>query len=164
MRNCFFSFHYQPDNWRAATVRSIGAVDSSEVAKDNDWETIKRGGDGAIANWIQNQMKGRSCAIVLIGQHTAGRKWINYEIEQAWEKGMGLLGIHIHGLKDSQGMTTYKGQNPFNGYTVGTNKTPLTSIVSAYDPAGYDSKTRYANITENIENWIEQAIAIRKRY
>lgn len=162
MRHCFFSFHYQPDNWRAATIRSIGAIDSNEVARDNDWETIKRGGDRAIENWIQDQMKGRSCAIVLIGQDTAGRKWINYEIEQAWNKGMGLLGIHIHGLKDSRGLTSYKGQNPFTGFNV--SGTPLTSIVNTYDPTGYDSRARYATISENIENWIEQAIVIRKRY
>lgn len=164
MRNCFFSFHYKPDNWRAATVRSIGAINSNEVARDNDWETITRGGDRAIENWIQAQMKGRSCAIVLIGRETAGRKWIDYEITQAWQKGMGVFGIHIHGLKDSQGLTTAKGGNPFSSFTLGADKTPLDRIVNVYDPVGHDSRARYATISANIENWIEQAIKTRNLY
>lgn len=162
MRNCFFSFHYQPDSWRAATVRSIGAIDGNEAARDNDWESIKRGGDRAIESWIQAQMKGRSCAIVLIGRDTAGRKWINYEIEQAWRKGMGLLGIHIHGLKNQRGEISSKGGNPFTEFVIGT--TPLNDIVPTHDPIGADSTARYANISNNVERWIEEAIAIRKRY
>lgn len=37
-RNCFFSFHYEPDNWRAATIRQIGAIEGNQPAKDNDWK------------------------------------------------------------------------------------------------------------------------------
>jgi hypothetical protein len=164
MRHCFFSFHYQPDNWRAATVRSIGAINGNEAAGDNNWETIKRGGDQAIKSWIQAQMKGRTCTVVLIGQNTADRKWIDYEIEQTWEKKMGLLGIYIHGLKDSQGLIANKGKNPFSGFTVGSQKTPLTNIVQTYDHVGWDSKTRYAPIAANIGSWIEHAVATRQRY
>ena len=57
----FYSFHYKPDNWRAATVRNIGAIDGNKPAPDNDWETIKEGGDVAIKKWIADQLKGRSC-------------------------------------------------------------------------------------------------------
>jgi hypothetical protein len=82
-RRVFYSFHYKMDNWRAAKIRSIGAIDGNQPVSDNDWEKIVRGGDKAIKNWIDNQMQGRSCVVVLIGQHTAGRKWINYEIQRA---------------------------------------------------------------------------------
>jgi hypothetical protein len=36
----FFSFHYQPDNWRAPQVRNIGVVEGNQPVRDNDWETI----------------------------------------------------------------------------------------------------------------------------
>ena len=85
-RNAFYSFHYKPDNARASQIRNMGVVDGNKPAADNDWETITRGGDEAIERWIIDQLKGRSCAIVLIGQNTAGRKWINYEISTAWNK------------------------------------------------------------------------------
>ena len=164
MRHCFFSFHYQPDNWRAAKIRSIGAIHGDRRAYDNGWEAVKQRGDQAIMNWIEAEMNGCSCAVVLIGQHTAGRKWIDYEIEQAWNKGMGLVGIHIHGVTDRLGHTCSAGKNPFTDFTIGTSKSSLSSIVRTYDPAGYDSQTRYANISNNLNTWVEEAIAIRNRY
>ena len=79
-RQVFYSFHYIPDCWRASQVRNIGVIEGNKPAPDNDWETITRAGDDAIKKWINEQMKYRSCTIVLIGSNTAVRKWINYEI------------------------------------------------------------------------------------
>lgn len=58
-------------------------------------------GNTAIKNWINRQMQGRSCLVVLVGASTADRRWINYEIIQAWGKGMGVAGIYIHAIKKS---------------------------------------------------------------
>lgn len=99
-RRVFFSFHYKADGWRAGQVRNMGMVEGNAAVSDNDWETVTRGGATAIRRWIDGQLHGRSCAVVLIGSHTAGRKWIKYEIEQAWKTKKGLLGIYIHGLQD----------------------------------------------------------------
>lgn len=74
VRRVFFSFHYKPDNWRASQVRNIGVIEGNAAVSDNDWETITGRGDEAIRRWINEQMHGRSCAIVLIGNRTAGRK------------------------------------------------------------------------------------------
>lgn len=158
-RQVFYSFHYKPDNWRASQVRNIGKVEGNKVASDNDWEAITKGGESAIQRWIDEQMKGRSCAIVLIGYETAGRKWINYEIEKAWSDGKGILGIYIHALKDREGKGTLKGRNPFTGYTIGGK--PMDQVVKAYDPPYADSQNAYGWIADNIEIWIEEAIKIR---
>ncbi len=161
-RRAFFSFHYTPDNWRAAKVRNIGAVDSNAPVSDNDWETVTRGGDTAIRNWINSQMRGKSCAIVLIGRHTSGRKWIKYEIETAWNDGKGLLGIYIHSLEDRNGQQSGKGANPF--YSIIVNGRRLSNIVKDYDPPYKLSKNVYAHIADNISDWAEEAIRIRGRY
>ena len=71
-RQAFFSFHYQPDNWRASQVRNMGIIEGNRPATDNDWESIAGAGDAAIQRWINEQMKYRSCTIVLVGQNTAG--------------------------------------------------------------------------------------------
>ena len=92
-RRTFFSFHYKPDNWRAAEVRNMGVVEGNPAVSDNDWEAVTRGGDPAIKRWIDDHIYGKSCVIVLIGSQTSGRKWINYEIGKAWDDGKGLLGI-----------------------------------------------------------------------
>src|SRR5438552_3191062 len=111
-RRVFYSFHYDADSSRASQVRNIGLVEGNRPASDNDWESIKKGGDAAIKRWIDSQLDGRSCTIVLIGANTAGRKWINYEIETSWNTGKGLLGIYVHYLKDLAGKQSAKGSTP----------------------------------------------------
>ncbi|MDD2896605.1 MAG: TIR domain-containing protein [Aliarcobacter sp.] len=161
-RQAFYSFHYKPDNWRASQVRTMGLLEGNKPAADNDWETIEKGGDKAIQEWIDNQMKGRSVLIVLIGENTAGRKWINYEIIKAWNDKKGVLGIHIHNLKDSKNNQCNKGSNPFTNIKVGDK--PLDEIVKTYDPSYTTSTYVYSHIKENLSDWIETAIEIRNKY
>ena len=160
-RRVFYSFHYKPDNWRAATVRNIGVVEGNSPASDNDWETIKRGGDAAIKRWIANQMTRRTCTVVLVGTHTANRKWINYEIVKSWDDGMGVVGIYIHGLKNADGRVSTKGANPFDSIKYGNTGKKLSSIVKCYNPSGSNSKERYDWIKKHLANAIEEAIKIR---
>ena len=84
-RKCFYSFHYKPDNWRVSKIRNIGVVEGNKPASDNDWETITSGGEKKIKQWIAEQMKGRTCTVILAGSDTANRKWINYEIVESWD-------------------------------------------------------------------------------
>ena len=102
-RQVFFSFHYSNDNWRASQVRNMGIVSGDSTFSDNDWEEVKLKSDAMIKLWIDSQMAKRSCVVVLIGEKTAGRKWINYEIEKAIELNKGIVGIYIHNLKDRFG-------------------------------------------------------------
>ena len=162
-RRVFYSFHYKPDSWRASEVRNIGVIEGNRPATDNDWEDIKRGGDKTIEKWIDDQMHGRSCAVVLVGTNTAGRKWINYEIVNSWDKGMGVVGIHIHGLKNSDGKISTKGKNPFNFINYDNSGKKLSSIVKCYNPSGSNSQERYDWIKKYLANAVEEAISIRKK-
>lgn len=161
-RRVFYSFHYKPDCWRASQVRNIGMIEGNQPASDNDWESITRGGEVAIKRWIDRQMQGRSCTVVLIGSATTGRKWINYEIEKSWKDGKGLVGIYIHNLKvPNQVLSPPPGTNPFAGFKV--NGILLSNIVKAYNPPS-DSRAAYKWIADNLAAAIDEAIAIRNRY
>lgn len=163
-RKCFYSFHYAPDNWRVSTIRNIGAIDGSQSVADNKWEEITKGGDDAIKKWIAGEMSGKSCTIVLIGSGTAGRKWINHEIVKTWDDKKGVLGIYIHKILDRNSKQSTKGGNPFDHITLGGTTTKLSSIVKAYDPPYSDSKQAYNYISDNVENWVDEAIKIRAKY
>jgi len=169
-RQVFFSFHFKADAWRAAQVRNMGVVEGNAPVSDNDWEQITRGGDEAIKRWIDEQMKGRSCVVVLIGSKTAGRKWISYEIKKGWNDRKGVVGIYIHKLKDWDGNQTNKGANPFDQVCVDvsvnnlTLNMPLSFIVKSYDPPYSESKEVYEYIKQKLADWIEEAIAIRNHY
>lgn len=163
-RKTFFSFHYVPDCWRASQVRNIGVVEGNQPCSDNDWEEVKKGGDSAIQTWIDGQMAGRSCELVLIGANTAGRKWIKYEIEKAWNDGKGVVGIYIHNLLDANGKQAIKGRNPFADLTMKRDGAKLSSIVKAYDPPYTTSTNVYGHIKDNLADWIEEAITVRNDY
>ena len=165
-RKVFYSFQYIPDNWRVSTVRQIGAIEGNKAATDNDWEKITDGKDEKIEKWINDQMVGKSCMLLLIGKDTAKRKWIDYEIKQAWAKKKGIVGIHIHNLKNSNGDKSTRGQNPFSHFTIGkdSNKKELDTIIKTYNPPYTDSKLVYNHIKENVVDWIEEAIEIRGRH
>jgi hypothetical protein len=163
-RKAFYSFHYVPDHWRASQVRNIGVVEGNPPASDNDWETVKKGGDAAIQKWIDGQLNGRTCTVVLIGSETAKRKWIDYEIKKSWDDKKGVLGINVHNLKNSDSKQSTKGANPFAHFTIGADKKALSSIVKTYDPPFSDSKQAYDHISKNLSDWIEDAIKIRNSY
>lgn len=158
-RKAFYSFHYIPDNWRAAKVRNMGVLEGNTPISDNDWERVKRGGDAAIQNWINGQLIGKSCTIVLIGSATAGRRWIKYEIEKSWNDQKGVVGIYIHNLLDRHNRQATKGRNPFSDFSIGSRS--MSSVVKAYDPPYQLSSNVYSYINDNLENWVEEAIRIR---
>lgn len=161
-RPAFFSFHYANDSWRAGQVRNIGVVDGNIPVSDNDWEKVKRGGDRAIARWIDEQLKYKQVVIVLIGSQTAARPWVKYEIERAWELKKPILGVFIHGLKNILGNTAHQGQNPFDK-VYDEDGRPLSRHVYTYNPAPYgDSKAVYNAIKANLGYWVETAINQRR--
>lgn len=161
-RKCFFSFHYTPDCVRAAQVRQIGSIEGNAPAKDNDWEKVVGGGDAAIEKWIAGQMDGKTCLVLLVGANTANRKWINHEIVKAWNDGLGVVAIRINGLKNFEQQESAAGKNPFDFIDVGTKK--LSEIAKCYTPSGSDSKARYAWISDNMADIVEEAINIRKNH
>ena len=161
-RRVFYSFHYKPDNWRVSQVRNIGKIEDNKPASDNDWERITSSGDQAIKDWIADQMRARSCVVVLIGANTSGRKWINHEIDKGWQDEKGIVGVHIHNLENFKGEKATKGPNPF--YNRSVNGSRMSTIVKTYDPPYSTSRYVYNHIADNLADWIEEAIRIRKDY
>ena len=162
-RRVFFSFHYEADAWRAAQIRNAGVLDGNEPVSDNSWEQVKRGGDAAIKQWIDEQIASRSCVVVLIGTNTADRKWVKYEIKRAWATDKGVVGIYVHNLKDRSGSPAPRGENPFERLTFTNTRIPITKFVKAYESPTTDSQLAYRHITQNIERIVEEAIEIRNR-
>lgn len=164
VRRVFFSFRYKLDNWRVQTVKNMGKVEGQPLLASNQWEDIARRGDQAIKHWIDEQMSGKSCDVVLVGSDTAGRPWVEYEFKKAWSDGRGVVGIHIHQLLDQNRKPAAKGINPFSGFTLNGGKVAFDQVVQTYDPLGSSSTSAYAGIASNIEEWIEEAIHIRNQW
>lgn len=154
---CFLSFHYKKDCWRVSQVKQIGSIEEQPLLDANSWEEVKKKGDSAIEKWIADNMKGKKCLIVLVGEKTAGRRWVKHEIKKAWKDGLGVLAIHIHNLKDSGGEKSSKGSNPFTGLTVDGKAV----VGKVYDPPYTTSTYVYDYIKDNISTWVSDAIEAR---
>lgn len=161
-RQVFYSFHFKNDAWRAGQVRNIGVIEGNKPVSENEWEEVKKKGRANIAKWINDQLKYKSCTIVLIGSETADREWVKYEIKRSWETGKAMFGIYVNKLKDANGKTDIKGKNPFESVSI--NNVKLSNYVRTYDLPYSDSKMNYNYIVNNIEKWVEQAINDRKKY
>lgn len=153
-RKVFYSFQYKKDVFRVQQLRNIGSLNGEKPVTPNKWEEVEKKGKKAIKEWIDENMKNKSCVIVLIGEDTANSEWVNYEIKKAWNEGKALLGIYIHNLKDPRTGKSKKGGNPFANF-VFKNGDKLSSRVKCYNPSLSDP---YNDIKENIEEWIEEAI------
>lgn len=162
-RRVFFSFHFDNDYWRTQQIRNMGALEGQSLCTANAWEEVKRKGDAAIEKWIADNMQGKSCVVVLVGSQTASRPWIRHEIVKAWNDKRGVVGIRVDGLLDRNSQTSVAGANPFDTLTFGNLGRKLSSVVQLITPTGNDSKGVYASISNGIEKWIEEAIAIRGR-
>ncbi|WKZ71128.1 MAG: TIR domain-containing protein [Melioribacteraceae bacterium] len=158
-RRVFFSFHFDRDSWRVGQVRNCNVVTNNYIRNDfvdsAIWEAVKSAGDTAIKNWINNQLKGTSVTIVLIGNQTNERKYVHYEIEQSIAKGNGFLGIYVHNIKNQHQMTDFMGSNPLDAWQVRTiyGNQYLSQIFRTYDWVLNDGRT-------NIYNWVEEAARI----
>ncbi len=109
-RRVFFSFHFDRDSWKVGQVRNCNALlgyDQPPFLDWADWEAVKRKGEQAIQNWIDNQLKGTSVTVVLVGGETHTRDWVKYEIQQSRKKGNGMFGIILTGMKDRDGSIDY---------------------------------------------------------
>lgn len=151
-RKVFYSFHFVNDNWRAGQVRNIGSVEGDKPVKGNKWEEVKDESDTIIKIWIDEQLKDKSCLVVLIGEKTSERKWVKYEINRALELGKAVCGIYIHKLEDILGRQASKGKLPFS------------SNIPVFDSDYLTSKNVYDDIKNNIAELVEKAINTINQY
>ena len=156
-REIFYSFHFDNDVMRVQLVRNMGVVAGNTPVSPNTWEEVKKKGDAAVEKWIDDNMSGKSCVIVLIGTETHKRPWVRHEIKKAWQERKGLLGIHIHNLNCPNNGKCAKGLNPFDQFTFKAGDKIVTPKV--YAPKASDA---YNDIAANLSDWVETAINQRK--
>lgn len=163
VRSVFYSFHYGNDVFRANTVRNHwvtkGGQTISGVIDKAEFEKLKRIGDTAVKNWIDKQLIGTSVTVVLIGEETLSRNFVQHEIIKSKNRGNAIIGVKIHGIKSIDGRTS----SPGNLRTaVSQNRdTGEKSTILDYAHAIYDYKLDNGYL--NLQTWIEEAIRANEK-
>ncbi|OQP63361.1 hypothetical protein A3860_23720 [Niastella vici] len=115
-KRVFFSFNYEDvKNFKVNVVRNSWIIRDGEgsFVDSSIWESAKSKGVALIKNLIDSGLKGTSVTAVLIGEDSVNRRWVNYEIIRSFERGNGLLGIHINRIAGRTGPTV-RGLNPLD--------------------------------------------------
>lgn len=153
-KKVFFSFHFDKDVFRVQLIRNMGMIEDNPPVDAQRWETIKKRPE-SVKQWIDSEMKKCDCVCVLIGEETASREWVRYEIRHACSTGKPIFGIYIHNLKDIKGNKSSKGKNPFDLFTY--KGEILSNIIPTYNP---DKNNAYNDIQLNIEYLASKAVPI----
>jgi len=156
-RRTFFSFHYQPDVWRAWNVRNcLNFTDGEEIDGFFDssvFEASKRESDDSLKTFLRNGMKNTSVTCVLAGSNTASRRWVRYEIVRAILKGNGLLTVDIHGVKNKDQQTSTKGLDPLS--QVGVYKTDAGIYFAEIKDSQWVKYADYISAIPAADLWFE---------
>lgn len=114
-RYTFFSFAYDDvKNFKVNVVRNSWLLhNSKETFIDSSiWEKKKAINSTAVRNLINDGLHRTSVTAVLIGENTANRRWVNYEIVKSFDKGNGIFGVHLNRIKGKHQIISAKGKNP----------------------------------------------------
>ena len=117
-KRVFFSFHYDDvEMFRANVVRKHDLTkedrDDAGFFDASMWETARRTGPDAVKRLINDALENTSVTAVLVGSDTYSRRWVRYEIVKSMQRGNGLFGVHINGIRDKDRTTKPYGPNPF---------------------------------------------------
>ena len=107
MHNVFIS-HYSGDVEQLRNLkdrlRASGCnVRNSSAEEDKEGGLIRNGkrvDDKTIATYLRKRINWAKTFIVIIGEQTHKRPWVNYEIKKAAEMGKQIVGIYDYGCKD----------------------------------------------------------------
>ena len=148
---------YQPkDSFRASKIRNMKNFEQPIVFAEEDWSTIANQSETEIQNWIDQQLKQSDCLVVLIGEETAKKKWINYSIKRAYELNKGVVGIFVHRLLDEAGDPSERGEDPF--HYVDLNSIKFSRFVQRFESDHVTERYVYHDIRRNITQLIENAL------
>ena len=107
-RHVFISHHHADDNdvdSLTALLRHAGydIRNSSIRAKPANRRRLERGEvkDETIRRLLRMKISWAGQVIVLVGQHTHERPWVNWELEQAHKQGKRIIGVYARGRTDA---------------------------------------------------------------
>lgn len=108
IHNVFIS-HYSGDVRRLRDLKDRLAARgciarNSSAEEDRDGGLVRKGrrvSDAVIARYLRMGIKWAKTLIVIIGEHTHERPWVNYEIREAARQGKTIVGIYMHGCANN---------------------------------------------------------------
>jgi hypothetical protein len=116
-RKVFFSFHYLNDVQRSQVVKKSQFLKDKELAGFFDgsaMEEAKKKDAASLRKFLRDEMAGSSVVCVLVGEDTANRRWVRFEILQGLIEQKGIVGVRVHTIAGFDKKSSKAGPNPFD--------------------------------------------------
>lgn len=119
-RRVFFSFNYDDvADFKVNVVRNSRALKTpnykSTFIDKSLWEEARKKNPTALKRIMDSSLNGTSVTVILIGDNTANRRWVNYEIVKSFVEGKGIMSIHLNRIRSrSTSKISMKGPNPLS--------------------------------------------------
>lgn len=130
-RHTFFSFHYKPDVSRAWVARNSWVTKVAQGEREDAgffdksvFEATQKTSDDALKRFLKDGLRNTTVTCVLVGEETALRRWVRYELFQSFIRGNGILAVRIHSIGSIHSPATVAGANPLDylAFTVSGDK------------------------------------------
>lgn len=98
-RRVYFAFDYQ-DVFAVNQIRKAGEfvdVARSGFYDASQWEKLKKLDPGTIKAAIDKALSDTTVTVVCVGERTATRRWVKYEVAASTERRNGLLAVYLPG-------------------------------------------------------------------
>jgi hypothetical protein len=98
-RRVYFAFDYK-DVFAVNQIRNAGQFVDVAVAGFTDasqWEELQEKDDAVIKKAIDDALVNTSVTVACVGERTANRRWVKYELSASSSRGSGLLGVYLPG-------------------------------------------------------------------
>lgn len=157
IRNCFVSYHHERDQKYIAKLRKL--ISGMKVADYSLKDDIGHFTDETIYKKIREKMRTCSVTVVLIGERTGHRKWIDWEIWASLRsythpyeplksfKPNGLLGIYLP--TESHSVPDRFKDNLDSGYAVSMKWENLERDFESKVNFAYRNRTKVVNKIKN---------------
>lgn len=83
MKSVFVSFVYEHKPWKDKLVAWAEAGRLGDVTITGESEDVRPQGEQAVKNHLSPKLKGCAAILVLVGDDTHDRPWVDYEVQHA---------------------------------------------------------------------------------
>jgi hypothetical protein len=102
-KNVFISHYHKDDEYvqrlKSRFLEKGYQLKNSSIDSTKHKPRDKKPSDAVVKRLLRMRINWAGVFICLIGDRTHTREWVNYEIQQAREKGKKIIGIYAHGSK-----------------------------------------------------------------
>ena len=113
----FLSFDFERDFHRAEQIKKVWNSQPNRTLHGlwdlSGFPILEEQREVQFKKYIDDVLKRSQVTVVLIGQETSQRSYVQYAVKESHRLDKGMFGIYVHKIKDGQGNTSKIGNAQF---------------------------------------------------